>query len=680
MKVAIRADASSRIGSGHVMRCKTLADELRAQGSDVRFVCRERPGNLIALLTGAGYRVTVLPPSVDVEQSVDADEATAAIEGFRPDWLVVDHYGFDEEWESRLRRHVGRVLVIDDLADRRHTCDVLLDQNWFADDTPHRYDGLVPGECRRLLGPHHALLQPVFRQLRQSLPPRDGIIRRVLVFFGGVDSYNQTVTALKTLQADEFRGIAVDVVIGHANEHEAEIESLTRTRWDTTPHRDLTTLAGLMARADLMLGAGGATTWERCCLGLPSIVAITGENQERFTTALAAMRAQYSLGRAAGLTVNDWTTALQRLLGSPEDVKACAAAARLMTDGFGVNRVATVLQQHHIRPTLRRATRECEPQLSDRMTTTGVQPTALLSAAKPAAVPAPMVLIGEDQHGLPLGQACVAFQADEALVAITVDVTLGRQGLSAALLRGTMEQVALRGVTFVRSSAQCAGFVAGVDSLRITVVSDHDSWLNDHLEQLVFEWFTRGHAVRWIHDPADLMAGDVCFLLGCGTILSLEQIRQHRHTLAVHESDLPRGRGWSPLTWQVLEGADRIAVSLFETGPRVDAGPIYLQTWITLDGTELVEELRACQADATITLCREWINRYPSIVAEGRPQAGGGTIYRRRTPKDSELDLNKTLGEQFSLLRVVDSERYPAFFSREGERYLVTIRKEKPVL
>jgi UDP-2,4-diacetamido-2,4,6-trideoxy-beta-L-altropyranose hydrolase len=344
VKVAIRADASSRIGSGHVMRCKTLADELRRRGADVRFVCREQPGNLIHVLSAAGYRVAVLPPLADVDQSVDAEETIAALEGFAPDWLSVDHYGLDEEWESWVRHHADRLFVIDDLANRRHACDALLDQNHLDDETPHRYRGLVPEQCHCVFGPGYALLQPLFWQLRRSLSPRDGFVRRLLVFFGAVDSRKQTVKVLQGLQASEFADVAIDVVVGHANSDAPEIERLVIARPGATLYRELPSLAGLMARADMMLGAGGTTTWERCCLGLPSIVAITAANQERFTTAVAAMGAQYSLGQAATLSASDWVTALREFRGSPERVRACAAAARLMTDGLGVYRVVTTLQ------------------------------------------------------------------------------------------------------------------------------------------------------------------------------------------------------------------------------------------------------------------------------------------------------------------------------------------------
>jgi methionyl-tRNA formyltransferase len=184
----------------------------------------------------------------------------------------------------------------------------------------------------------------------------------------------------------------------------------------------------------------------------------------------------------------------------------------------------------------------------------------------------------------------------------------------------------------------------------------------------------RGHALRWIHEPARLASGDVCLLLSCGRLLSAEQLAMHRYNLVIHESDLPRGQGWSPMTWQILEGASRIPISLFEAVADLDAGPIHLQTSINLNGTEVVDEWRQLQAEATINLCLQWVDRYLELIDAARPQHGEPSHYRRRRPADSRLDPERTLAEQFELLRVVDNDRYPAFFEWRGRRYCLDIR------
>ncbi|MFZ5589814.1 MAG: methionyl-tRNA formyltransferase [Pseudomonadota bacterium] len=147
----------------------------------------------------------------------------------------------------------------------------------------------------------------------------------------------------------------------------------------------------------------------------------------------------------------------------------------------------------------------------------------------------------------------------------------------------------------------------------------------------------------------------------------------YRHNLVVHASDLPKGKGWSPASWQILAGAGRIPVTLFEAVDAVDAGPIYLQEWLDLDGTELLDEWRGMLAKATINLVRSFVAQYPDVLKFAREQLGEPSFYPRRRDKDSELTPTKTLAEQFNHLRIVDNERYPAFFRYKGREYVIKV-------
>lgn len=211
---------------------------------------------------------------------------------------------------------------------------------------------------------------------------------------------------------------------------------------------------------------------------------------------------------------------------------------------------------------------------------------------------------------------------------------------------------------------------------RITLLSDRGSWLKRYLPELIQALWQRGHSVRWIHHPAQLAVGDVCLLLSCGRLLSAEQLALHRHNLVVHESALPHGQGWSPMTWQILEGASTIPITQFEAVADLDAGPIYLQQQIDLQGHELVEEWRALQAQVTFELCLAWFDRYRVVVAAAQPQHGEASYYRRRPPADFQMDPERSLAEQFNLLRVVDNQRYPAFFPWRGRRYIIHVRSD----
>ena len=170
-----------------------------------------------------------------------------------------------------------------------------------------------------------------------------------------------------------------------------------------------------------------------------------------------------------------------------------------------------------------------------------------------------------------------------------------------------------------------------------------------------------------------LGSGDFCFYLSCSQIVPSSILGNFAHNLVVHESDLPQGKGWSPLTWQILEGGNRIPVTLFEAVERVDSGDIYLQEWLEFEGHELLDELRQAQAVATLRLCQRFVDGYPEVLKGTRSQTGVESFYPRRRPRDSQLDVHRSLAEQFNLLRVVDNERYPAFFEYQNGKYLIKI-------
>lgn len=352
MRVAFRVDASSVIGSGHVMRCLTLADCLRDSGADIVFVCRAHDGHLMDTVRRRGHAVESLPtpqtdPALDgyaawlgVPQSLDADDTLAALGGrgwVRVDWLVVDHYALDEDWEGRMRGCAARILVIDDLADRRHDCDVLLDQNLVA-DFETRYSGLLPDKAEVLLGPTYALLRPDFAELAGTKRPRGCSTRRILIFMGAVDR-GTTLRALQGFVALGRGDIACDVVCFNTNPNIEAIERIAGAQANVVLHGALPSLAPLMAQADIAIGAGGATSWERLCLGLASIVIILAENQRPIAEELDRRGLAMLLGNAADVKAEDFTQAIAAALEKPFPV----AQAQTLVDGHGADRVAALL-------------------------------------------------------------------------------------------------------------------------------------------------------------------------------------------------------------------------------------------------------------------------------------------------------------------------------------------------
>jgi len=336
----IRVDSSERIGSGHLMRCLTLADRMRQEGKDVHFICRDLAGNLSRLVTAQGFSLHLLPAHaydaaltgyavwLTVPQEVDARETAEILRDLQPAArLVVDHYALDADWERRMRPFVQEIFVIDDLANRAHDCDTLLDQNFYR-DMERRYDGLVPAHCKLLLGPKYALLRREFYEARAKMKPRTGDIRRILIFYGGSDPTGETEKAIRALLMLHLTDIAADVIVGGSNVRRREIERLCAAHDTLHYHCQVDNMAEFMVRADLCLGAGGTTTWERCFLGLPAIVTAVAENQFQICRDCAEIGLIRYLGAWTDVSAEDILQAL-RDLSDPETLRVFRRSCRL---------------------------------------------------------------------------------------------------------------------------------------------------------------------------------------------------------------------------------------------------------------------------------------------------------------------------------------------------------------
>lgn len=209
--------------------------------------------------------------------------------------------------------------------------------------------------------------------------------------------------------------------------------------------------------------------------------------------------------------------------------------------------------------------------------------------------------------------------------------------------------------------------------MRVQILCDNpNSWIIS-FANILFEKINKlGHQTSLLHFHNEVVEGDILILLSCEKIF--KKLQLNKYNLVVHESDLPKGKGWSPLTWQVLEGRNEIPVTLIKASEKVDAGDIYEQVVLKLKGTELVDELRVLQGNATIDLILSFINKYPHNIA--KVQEGESTFYPRRNLDHSKLDIYKTIDEQFNLLRVCDNERYPAWFEINGEQYILKVFKK----
>lgn len=296
-----------------------MAQQYCKDGHRVAFVCRDLEGNLSDLIKEQDFQLFILPFAeqndsltgygkwLTVTQEQDAAETTALMQNIgKVDRVVVDSYAIDEIWEKAVRTYTNEIFVIDDLANRKHDCDILLDQNFYL-NKDERYKGLVPEHCKLLLGPEHALLRDEFYQVKKEMKPRDGKLHNILVFYGGADATDETTKALNALGIlnanGELQGVNINVVVGGSNPRKDSISKICRGNGFNYLYQ-VNNMAVLMAEADLMLGAGGSTTWERCFLGLPAIVTAVAENQFQVCEDCASVGIIHYLGRWYDVTIN----------------------------------------------------------------------------------------------------------------------------------------------------------------------------------------------------------------------------------------------------------------------------------------------------------------------------------------------------------------------------------------
>ncbi|MCH8537216.1 MAG: UDP-2,4-diacetamido-2,4,6-trideoxy-beta-L-altropyranose hydrolase [Alkalimonas sp.] len=338
MKALFRVDSSARIGSGHLMRCLTLAHALRHSGVDCHFICRPHAGHSAQLIQQQGFPLIQLPSlanqtnaSADpadylswlgCTEQQDADDCIAKLNE-RYDWLVVDHYALAAEFCAALRPYCQQILIIDDLANREHDCDWLLDQNLLPDQQS-RYQPLVPATCKLLLGPQYALLREEFFQT-EAVTRQAG---RLLVFFGGSDPFQLTLKSVKAIEQLPNLIAHADIVISAQHPDHMQLEALCLQQANMQLHIQCTHMASLMLQAQLMLGAGGSTHWERCISALPALVVTVADNQVPTTRYLHQLGACHWLGQGDAIDQAGLQQAIRHWLEQPEQLDEMAQQAK----------------------------------------------------------------------------------------------------------------------------------------------------------------------------------------------------------------------------------------------------------------------------------------------------------------------------------------------------------------
>jgi UDP-2,4-diacetamido-2,4,6-trideoxy-beta-L-altropyranose hydrolase len=344
MEVVFRVDSSSQMGAGHLMRCLTLADELKKQNHQITFICRELLGNLIDLIKQKKHQVITLAINENFQtedlylswlgstQEQDGEQSIKVMPK-NTDLLIVDNYALDEKWHKQLRNWTKKIMVIDDLANRQFDCDILLNQN--LGSKKQDYKNKVLESCQLLLGCDYALLRPEFNELRaKALAKREDTktIKNILISMGGSDIDNITYDILQDLN-DDFN---IVVVLGSSSPHNEMIKNYAKNK-NIKVIINTDNMAELMLDADLAIGAGGSTSWERCCLGLPTLLYITAENQKEIAQNLAKL--------GAVQIIKNLKNDIQKIKNEFVLWQIMVEKSKNICDGLGVNKIIALINK-----------------------------------------------------------------------------------------------------------------------------------------------------------------------------------------------------------------------------------------------------------------------------------------------------------------------------------------------
>lgn len=712
MKIFIRVDASYFIGTGHVVRCVTLAKELRRLGASCTFLSRDHDGNLFDYILANGFELKILKNNTNnlntesnkptlshsnwlsVSQSRDAAESIELINDQNPDWLVVDHYGIDFRWHEELRPHCKKIFVIDDLADRKHDCDLLLDQN-LVNNYLTRYENKVAREVPKLLGPKYALLQKEYLDLKARVFLRKNKVENILVYFGGSDLHNLTESIVDILQETLKNTVTVDVVSNHPSG--SLIDKIGRNK-NFNLHSTLDSLAPLMLRADLAIGGSGTSSWERICLGLPSIVITVAHNQLQIAQELHRRGYIHYLGHYNDFSKMEMQQILDKCLHD-DSIELWSKKCLNLIDGLGCYRVADLMLVNE-KSTIRirsAETKDSEFVLQNLEQVTNKDNNSskhdknetshwfneLLKSPDTGHI-AIIETVNHFECGLILFEKINTNYELTKLIVSPLPNKINHFVALHSAVKYFFEYKISTTLSFSKTyiDSQDLDDNLGIkqdkeiDSKLLSFCSDHDSWINSYLPNLFSKLLLLGHKIAWHHDSGDLGFGDVCFYLSFSKKVPDETRAKFKNNIVIHESALPEGRGMSPVHWQILKGQNEIIVSLLEINDSIDGGDIYSTDKFILKGTELLEEIRQLQYEVTERLSIWFIKNIKIVQTLKKSQKGEPSYFRSRKQSDNELDVKLSLLEQFNLLRVSDNERYPAFFYLNDEKFILKIYKE----
>jgi UDP-2,4-diacetamido-2,4,6-trideoxy-beta-L-altropyranose hydrolase len=653
LRVFFRCDSGQYIGSGHLSRCLILANHLAKYGYRIEFISRNHEGNFNHLILNNNFKLNqlILKKSIvnnkksshkswlgaSVEE--DVEDTLERIKDSDSALLIVDHYAIDERWEKLVKNSVKKIIVIDDLADRKHFCDILIDNN-YVESFQSRYKNLTNHDCIQLLGPNYSFINPSFIPYKKNESNCVKEVKNILIYMGGGDVNGITLNLLNFFISNyDYK---VTAVSSDPKSIKSKIPKNKQSNIEILPYQK--DLSKLFSSSDMIVGGGGVAVWERLFLAVPSVIISVADNQLPACEYLKKQGVINYYGHFTNFNDKSFRKFFDHALNFYS--KSTVGKWKDLIDGNGLNRLTKIINEKEFCKNI--------TLVSEAYLTKGTNKIYL------------------EINNLKVGS-------------ISHSVNKNVVNYSYKLIKGFKKSATFSNLIFFKLSERYNNIFKKGNSLyysqstgkkryKVSLLIDKNSWINEYIGDLITFLLKNSCSVSLVHNQNDLSIGDYCFLLGCSQFVKSSVKKKFKKILVVHESDLPKGRGWSPLTWEILNNNDKFVVSLIEINDCIDAGNIFIKKSFTLKGNELNYQWKKIQAKYSFMVIRDFLllkNKNVFIR-----QQGNVSYYKQRKPEDSELNINLPIIDQFNLLRVVDNESYPAFFKFKNSKFVLKIKND----
>ncbi len=666
MAFIFRSDSAEFIGTGHIRRCLNIAKEIKERGSDSIFICNSYKGNINNEIK-KNFKVLELPKKKislkekefytnnnnqlykdwlgcnEEEDAINSLDLILKIKNITIDWVIVDHYSLGEIWEKTIKNGLKnfnkntKILVIDDLYNRNHYCEILLNQNYFTNDNLDKYKNILSIHSQLLIGPHYALLGKDYFGIN-NLTKKSREIKRILIYFGGVEnSIHHKV--IESISAEKFSEIIFDYIISKSSKYYSYLKNIENKVENIYVHDIKKTLADFILRSDLFIGAGGSTSLERLCLGIPSITIVLADNQQEISENLNNDKYIKLIGNESSISHKMITKAIDDFIYK----KVLLKDGKELVDGYGTKRVVNNLLGINLPIKL------SNKDLNDDFEKTKFRNDILnlkLSHSNHNNIYNSLSKHNSEFHNInfkiifykvifddlstPIGKLIFLINKTNNLFSKLILDNYSDDSqkklfikLIPLIFQSLRENLNLKKFKYIKlcnSNFYLLEKILYPHSLEknlnkkikfITILSDQNSWLNEYIPYLITKLWFEEYEVRWIHNLNDLKKGDICLILSFSRKIQKEKLLLNKKNLIVYENDFKKDEGFSSISWQILEVKNKIINSLIESDIPFHSSKIYNQESTNLNKNKLLDNWQKLKARKIISLCTEWIKNYP---------------------------------------------------------------------